>query len=324
MKSPSAFLSYSWDSPEHKDWVRTLATKLRNDGVYAVLDQWEVAPGDRLPEFMERSIRENAFVLVVCTPAYKRKSEGRRGGVGYEGDIMTGELVSQRNERKFIPLIVDARGYGAVPSWLSGKWGIDLSGFPDAESEYGDLLETLLGRRQQAPPIGAMPKVSAGTGTRALAVEATQASHEALPGASLEEPFQDVRILRVIVEDVTQPRNDGTPGSALYRVPFALSATPPSHWVSFLEQAWNLPPQLTSMHRPGILSTSGARVVLNGTTIDEVKKYHRDTLSVAVQEANRRYREHLAEVTAARRREAEAQRSHEEHVRVAAEEIKFD
>lgn len=40
---------------------------------------------------MEKSIRDNDHVLVVCTPSYKRKSDERHGGVGYEGDIMTGE-----------------------------------------------------------------------------------------------------------------------------------------------------------------------------------------------------------------------------------------
>jgi hypothetical protein len=42
--------------------VRDLASRLRSDGVDAGLDCWKLAPGDQLPEFMERAVRENDFV----------------------------------------------------------------------------------------------------------------------------------------------------------------------------------------------------------------------------------------------------------------------
>ena len=59
MSAPRAFISYSWDDDSHKQWVADLATDLRNDGVDAKLDQWHAVPGDQLPVFMEREIREN-------------------------------------------------------------------------------------------------------------------------------------------------------------------------------------------------------------------------------------------------------------------------
>jgi glutamate synthase (NADPH/NADH) small chain len=34
---PKAFISYSWDSPEHKAWTKALATRLRSDGVDVTL-----------------------------------------------------------------------------------------------------------------------------------------------------------------------------------------------------------------------------------------------------------------------------------------------
>ena len=36
---------------------------------------------------VERAIRDNEFVVIVCTPRYKRRSDAREGGVGYEEDI---------------------------------------------------------------------------------------------------------------------------------------------------------------------------------------------------------------------------------------------
>jgi TIR domain len=82
---PRAFASYSWDSKEHKEWVKDLATRLRSDGVDVTLDQWKVVPGEQLPKFMETAIRENSYVLIICTPNYKKKSDERKGGVGYLG-----------------------------------------------------------------------------------------------------------------------------------------------------------------------------------------------------------------------------------------------
>jgi hypothetical protein len=153
----SAFVSYSWDSDEHRNWVLALATRLRGDGVETVLDQWHLVPGDQLPAFMEKAVRESDYVLIVCTPRYKDRSERRIGGVGYEGDIITGEVLTTRNERKFIPILRTGDWVKAAPTWLSGKYHIDLRSEPYGERQYEDLLTTLLGTRPAAPPIRQIP-----------------------------------------------------------------------------------------------------------------------------------------------------------------------
>lgn len=158
IKIPRAFISYSWDSEEHKQWVRDLAAKLRQDGVDVMLDQWGVAPGDQLPEFMERSLRENDFILIICTPQYKKKSDERIGGVGYEGHIMTAELFTASNNRKFIPLLRHSSWQHSAPSWLLGSYYLDMSEVERFGSGYQDLLATLHGERLQAPPIGKPPE----------------------------------------------------------------------------------------------------------------------------------------------------------------------
>lgn len=123
----------------------------------AVLDQWEVQFGDPLTEFMERSVRENDFALVVCTPKYKKRSDDRTGGVGYEGSIMTAEVLSKRNHRKFKPVLRRGDWSNAFPSWLSGKQGADLRGDSYDEEEYARLLAELHGQAPEAPPLGAPP-----------------------------------------------------------------------------------------------------------------------------------------------------------------------
>ena len=155
--TPTCFISYSWDSEDHRQWVRELAVRLRSGGVDATLDQWHAVPGDQLPEFMERSIRESDFVLVVCTPKYKIRSDQRVGGVGYEGDIITGEVFKNRENRKFIPLLRFGKWGEAAPSWLLGRAYIDFRSEMGSLASYNELLMTLHGNRPQPPPIGERP-----------------------------------------------------------------------------------------------------------------------------------------------------------------------
>lgn len=118
----SAFISYSWDDDDHREWIRALAERLRADGIDVTIDRWAAVPGDQLPAFMERAIRDNQFVVIVCTPRYKQRSDAREGGVGYEGDIMTSEVMTSQNHRKFIPVLRSGVWSQAAPSWLSGKY----------------------------------------------------------------------------------------------------------------------------------------------------------------------------------------------------------
>ena len=152
--TPSIFISYSWDDDTHKEWVRKLAKRLRQDGVDVTLDRWATAPGDQLSTFMERAIRENQFILIICTPGYKSRSDERKGGVGYEGSIMTAEAMTTQNDRKFIPILRKGTWDEAAPSWLKGKYYINLSSNPYSEQNYEELVRTLLGNRETAPPIG--------------------------------------------------------------------------------------------------------------------------------------------------------------------------
>jgi hypothetical protein len=115
----SVFISYSWDDDQHCEWVRKLAERLRADGVDVSIDRWVAVPGDQLPAFMERAIRENGFVVIVCTPRYKSRSDSREGGVGYEGDIMTSEVVRVR------PLHKRSRIYAATRTCELGSAVLD-------------------------------------------------------------------------------------------------------------------------------------------------------------------------------------------------------
>lgn len=285
------FISYAWESEEHREWVKALADRLLSDGIDAVLDQYDLELGDRLPQFMEKSVRSSDYVLIVCTPTYKQKADERIGGVGYEGHIISGELFSQRNERKFIPVLKEDSVEDSIPAFLAGKLAIDLSEKGEPQG-YSDLLATLYGAKKK-------PKVAS---VHRIAQTPLKKRQEEGEGP---EP---IRIVGVVVDEVGEPRNDGTRGSALYKVPLRLSRHPSSLWCELFLKSWDLPPRFTTIHRPHIASVIGDEIILDGTTIEEVRDYHRDTLILCVEEANKLEVEYLEKERKRQARE-EAMRS---------------
>lgn len=145
--SPSVFISYSWDSDDHKLWVRELGERLVMNGVQVKLDQWDLVPGDSLTHFMESQIEACDFVLVICTPNYAKKSTARSGGVGYEQQIISGSLASGVERRKFIPLVRDGEMKAgpelAIPPHFQGILAIDIRGPNGLDNQLESLLRAI-------------------------------------------------------------------------------------------------------------------------------------------------------------------------------------
>jgi hypothetical protein len=147
---PTVFVSYSWDSPEHKKWVLRLAERLRVEGgVKVILDRWHLPLGGDRTLFMEQSIRDSDFVLVVCTSTDSNKANNRDGGVGYEAMIITNQLAQQIRQNKFIPVLRSGEWDSSLPIWIQSKIGLDLRGDTYAAEEYDLLVRTLHHEREQ-------------------------------------------------------------------------------------------------------------------------------------------------------------------------------
>ena len=151
---PRAFVSYSWESKEHRDWVKALSKRLRGDGVDVTLDEWHLRPASAIPRFMESAVRDNDFVLIVCTEVYRGKADNRTGGVGPENDLMTGELLEKGNREKFIPILRSGNWIDSRPAWLAGSFYLDFRGTPYDEANYQHLLDALFHLLPSAPPLG--------------------------------------------------------------------------------------------------------------------------------------------------------------------------
>ena len=161
------FISYSWDSEAHKNWVLRFAKRLREDGIDVILDQTHLKLGDRTPHFMEQSATGSRYILVVCTERYKAKFDAREGGAGYEANIISSELINQMGTNRFIPVLRQGRWETALPIALGGVFGADLSN--DSTEEYQKLVNHLRDF-VEVPPIGSKPAWLTAAQSRSLVI----------------------------------------------------------------------------------------------------------------------------------------------------------
>jgi hypothetical protein len=158
LTTPSAFISYSHDSTIHKEWVLRLATDLRNHGVDATLDQWDLAPGQDVVGFMQNGILSADRVILICSSTYVQKAEEGSGGVGFERLIVTSEVVQNLDTRKFIPLVRGNTSNRKTPVFLGPRLYIDFNSDDSYAEKLEELLREILGApANQKPALGANP-----------------------------------------------------------------------------------------------------------------------------------------------------------------------
>jgi hypothetical protein len=158
MPAPKVFVSYSHDSPQHKEWALRLADSLRRAGVDAVLDQWDLVPGQDVAAFMANGIRAADRVVLICSEAYVAKAEAGTGGVGYERLIVTAEVVGAIDTIKFIPIVRSNSGPRKVPNFLGPRMYVDFSEDAQYDAKFEELAREILGVRAVVkPPLGENP-----------------------------------------------------------------------------------------------------------------------------------------------------------------------
>lgn len=162
MKPPKVFISYSWSSPDHEQRVMDLAKRLMTDGVMVVLDKWDLQEGQDVHAFMERIVTDESVthVIVISDREYAAKADKREKGVGKEALIISAEVYDKAAQTKFLPLVFEtAEGHACLPTFMKGRFYIDMS-TPEREAEnYEVLLRRLHGRPlHQKPALGRPPK----------------------------------------------------------------------------------------------------------------------------------------------------------------------
>lgn len=157
-KPIKVFISYSWDSYEHKKWVLDLANNLTKNGVFIFLDQYDLKAGKDMIHFMENSIKESDKVLLIMTPTFKDKVEKREHGTGYEASIITSEIFYNHDTEKFIPIIKEGERDKCTPNFIKSRIYIDMSNDVKYSSNFEELLRTIYDKPKiMRPPIGKRP-----------------------------------------------------------------------------------------------------------------------------------------------------------------------
>ena len=159
MTAPRVFVSYSHEEKEHDRWVIALAASLRKKGVDATLDTWDLLPGQDATFFMESQIRDSNFVILVCSPTYAAKSNIPKGGVGYEKNIISAEMLQSSDLKpKFIPLLRKGDYAESLPTYLGSKYALDFRSSRNQDDALEELLRAVFGQPHPSkPPLGRNP-----------------------------------------------------------------------------------------------------------------------------------------------------------------------
>lgn len=176
-KNPKVFISYSWSSEEHMEWVLQLATELGENGVDVIIDKWLLREGDDKYAFMEKMVKDESIrkVIIICDRQYAEKADGREGGVGTETQIITAELYNKVEQTKFVAVTteLDEGDKPCLPTFLKGRIYIDMSSSDSRAKNLEELLRWIYDKPlHRKPKLGHPPdylfqdKKSLGTTSR--------------------------------------------------------------------------------------------------------------------------------------------------------------
>jgi hypothetical protein len=157
-------ISYAHDDDGHCERVRQLWALLRSVGVDARLDVLAEVEQPYWPDWMSEQVR---FVVVVASPAYRRRAESREEpgaghGVRWEAQALK-DLLHANPEafgRKVALVVLPGGSVEGFPDWMS-PWGRTrhvVSEFTVAGAE--SLVRLLTGQPLDVePPLGAAPRL---------------------------------------------------------------------------------------------------------------------------------------------------------------------
>lgn len=209
------FMSYSWSSPEHEAWVLNLATQLRESGVDVILDKWDLKEGHDAVAFMEKMVTDPDVkkVIMVCDKKYVEKTDGRKGGVGTEAQIISAKIYKEVEQDKFVAVVAekDEDGNPYLPTYYASRIYIDMSDDDLYSTNFEQVLRWVYGKPvHQKPGLGKKPEfldeakaISLGTSAKfRRAIDAIKNNKEVATGAvseyldSIVDNFESFRIVK--------------------------------------------------------------------------------------------------------------------------------
>jgi len=259
----TVFISYSWDGKPHQDWVLALADRLQIEGgVRVLLDQYEIRAGKNITHFMEKSVAAADKVVMIMTPNYKAKADGREGGVGFEYSMITAALYAAQGSGKFIPVARIGKYYECSPTFIKSLVSLDMTDDKKFEETFIELLRLIHDEPLVvAPPIG--PKPIFPTRKPATAPAGTPAPVPSVaPAATGATP---------LVDDATNMARSRMPAFAHWTFNFRLNSLADQSLANLYRQIYNcrIPQEGGKYYLPFVLN-------------DHYKKSHHPDVDYAV------------------------------------------
>ncbi|MGD9528665.1 MAG: toll/interleukin-1 receptor domain-containing protein [Dehalococcoidia bacterium] len=307
----SCFISYSHADAE---LARGIATGLGARNYYVWIDEGQLKVGDSLVTAIGDAIDRVDFLIALVSQESVQSNWCNKE----IALAMTGEI-----NRRGISVLPCRVGDVDMPSSLSDKLYLRVEA-SDPEAAVAELDKHM--RLHVAPGDPIPPRRQRPTAPSTVSVPRVTRQFGKLAGLTEPQfdPHSPVSMSGVNLNGVTLPRNDGTRGSALYRVPIEVEPTPDYIWSELFVRHWNRPSSWTMTHRPGIASVVGNEIILDGTTMDELERYHMATLRLAVDSANRDRRKIAEQEDADKKRAAEHAQAQRVNNAEIANRLKFN
>ncbi|MGO4416438.1 TIR domain-containing protein [Cupriavidus sp. KB_39] len=153
MEIIKVFISYSWDSPEHRAWVKKFADSLEE--IEEITVTWDGYDLDSLVDknfFMEAGIHDADYVVVITTAKYKAKADERNNGVGLETFLASALHWNGLLRDKRSNVIQVLREAESTPRYLEGHFHLDFSSDAQFPKRFEELLSLLQGRATAERP----------------------------------------------------------------------------------------------------------------------------------------------------------------------------
>jgi hypothetical protein len=172
--TPKVFISYSWSSEEHEQWVEELATELIQAGIKVVLDKWDLKPGHNAFAFMQQMVNDPTIdkVLVVCDEVYSRKAnELGSSGVSTETQIISPIVYSNARQERFVAVVTqrDEFGKAFLPTYLTSSFYLDFSNAAQKSESFEKLVRFVFGQpAHRRPNLGKPPSYITAPNTPSL------------------------------------------------------------------------------------------------------------------------------------------------------------
>ncbi|MGX7829684.1 toll/interleukin-1 receptor domain-containing protein [Actinokineospora sp. 24-640] len=162
--TPTVFVSYTHQTPQHKQLVLEFARTLQQLGIDTTLDRWTTGIRKDWYPWMIETVTRSDYILAIASSAYRRIGDGALGrrhrGTQSEAALLR-ELVYSDRRRwlpKILPVVLPDHTVDQIPLFLQPR-AMDNFVIKDlTQAGMEDLLRVLTQQPKHLPPaLGTLP-----------------------------------------------------------------------------------------------------------------------------------------------------------------------